>query len=112
MSRPQAVPTVQVDNERVIVTEWRFAPGAETGFHRHGYDYVVVPMTTGALLLQTPEGEVTSQLVAGRAYSRPAGVEHNVINAHEGECVFVEIEIKTAAGAASASCSAAHGARS
>ena len=25
---PQAVPTVQVDNERVRVTEWRFAPGA------------------------------------------------------------------------------------
>ncbi|GAA0797011.1 cupin domain-containing protein [Cupriavidus gilardii] len=110
MSRPQAVPTVQVDNERVIVTEWRFAPGAETGFHRHGYDYVVVPMTTGPLLLQTPEGEVTSQLVAGRAYSRPAGVEHNVINAHEGECVFVEIEIKTAAGAASPPCTVAHGA--
>lgn len=108
MSRPQAVPTVQVDNDRVIVTEWRFEPGAETGFHRHGHDYVVVPMTTGALLLQTPEGEVTSQLVAGRAYARLAGVEHNVINAHDGECVFVEIEIKSA-GAAFASCPTAHG---
>ncbi|MNU04722.1 hypothetical protein D3C72_2492570 [compost metagenome] len=57
-------------------------------------------MTTGALRLQTPTGEVTSQLVAGQAYYRPAGVEHNVINAHEDECVFVEIEIKPAAGAA------------
>ena len=38
MSRPQAVPTVQVDNDRVVVTEWRFAPGAQTGHHRHGYD--------------------------------------------------------------------------
>lgn len=94
MSRPQAVPTVQIDNDRVAVTEWRFAPGAETGHHRHGHDYVVVPMTTGALRLETPAGEMVSQLVAGRAYYRPAGVEHNVINAHEGECVFVEIEIK------------------
>ncbi|MGO4331052.1 cupin domain-containing protein [Cupriavidus sp. 2TAF22] len=94
MSRPQAVPTVQVDNDRVAVTEWRFAPGAETGHHRHGHDYVVVPMTTGALRLETPAGEVVSQLVAGRAYYRAAGVEHNVINAHDGECVFVEIEIK------------------
>ena len=51
-------------------------------------------MTTGALRLETPAGEVVSQLVAGRAYYRAAGVEHNVINAHEGECVFVEIEIK------------------
>ena len=40
--------------------------GAETGHHRHGYDYVVVPMTSGPLRLQTPAGEVTSQLVAGR----------------------------------------------
>jgi quercetin dioxygenase-like cupin family protein len=47
MSRPQAVPTVQVDNERVTVTEWRFAPGAETGAHRHGYDYVITPITDG-----------------------------------------------------------------
>ncbi|AJG21712.1 cupin domain-containing protein [Cupriavidus basilensis] len=97
MSRPQAVPTVQVDNDRVVVTEWRFAPGAQTGHHRHGYDYVVVPMTTGALRLETPAGEVVSQLVAGQAYYRGAGVEHNVINAHEGECVFVEIEIKPVA---------------
>ena len=31
MTRPKAVPTEQIRNERVIVTEWRFAPGAETG---------------------------------------------------------------------------------
>ena len=60
MTRPAAVATVQVDNERVIVTEWRFAPGAETGWHRHGYDYVVVPQTTGQLLLETRDGEVLS----------------------------------------------------
>jgi len=38
-----AKPTVQVDNARTRVTEWRFAPGASTGFHRHEYDYAVVP---------------------------------------------------------------------
>ena len=27
----QATPSLQVDNERVIVTRWTFAPGAETG---------------------------------------------------------------------------------
>jgi hypothetical protein len=26
----KAIPTVQIDNDRVIVTEWRFAPGAMT----------------------------------------------------------------------------------
>lgn len=94
MIRPQAVPTVQVDNERVIVTEWRFAQGAETGAHRHGYDYVVVPMTDGVLLLQTPKGDRHAPLVAGQAYYRQAGVEHNVINASDHEVVFVETEIK------------------
>jgi quercetin dioxygenase-like cupin family protein len=92
--RPQAVPSMQVDNERVIVTEWRFAPGAETGRHHHGHDYVVVPMTDGTLLLETPEGEKYAPLLAGQAYFRKAGVEHNVINASEHEVVFVETEIK------------------
>ena len=35
-SRPRAVPTVLIDNDRVAVTEWRFAAGAETGWHVHG----------------------------------------------------------------------------
>ena len=93
-SCPQAVPTVQVENERVIVTEWRFAPGAETGAHRHGYDYVVTPMTHGTLLLETPEGDRYATLVPGQSYFRPAGIEHNVINAGDQELVFVEDEIK------------------
>ena len=93
--RPIAVPTVQVDNDRVIVTEWRFAPGAHTGWHRHAYDYVVVPMTTGQLHLETHDGPAVSELVAGRAYARSAGVEHDVINANAYEFVFVEIEIKS-----------------
>jgi quercetin dioxygenase-like cupin family protein len=58
--RAQAIPTVQIENERVIVTEWRFAPGAETGWHTHGHDYVVVPMTHGTLLLETDEGRRSS----------------------------------------------------
>ena len=98
MTRPQAVPTVQIDNERVKVTEWRFPPGGETGWHRHGMDYVVVPMTTGSLLLETPEGEVRSPLVAGVSYTRLTGVEHNVVNANGFEFTFVEIELRPPAG--------------
>ena len=44
-ARPAAVPTVQIDNDSVRVTEWRFAPGAETGWHRHEHEYVVIPVT-------------------------------------------------------------------
>src|SRR5882672_4052436 len=89
-----AVPTIQIDNDRVRVTEWRFAPGAETGWHRHEYDYIVVPQTTGTLLLETKNGEVKAGLTAGEPYFRNVGVEHNVINANPFEFVFIEIELK------------------
>ena len=76
-----AVPTVQVDDDRVRVTERRFPPGGETGWHRHAMDYVVVPMTTGPLTIQGPDGERTeAPLTAGVSYARREGVEHNVIN--------------------------------
>ena len=94
MTRPKATPTVQIDNDRAKVTEWRFAPGAETGWHRHGMDYVVVPMTTGSLLLETSQGNMKSALTAGVSYTRLTGVEHNVINDNPHEFVFVEIELK------------------
>jgi quercetin dioxygenase-like cupin family protein len=100
MPRPRAIPTVQIDNDRVKVTEWRFPPGSETGWHRHSMYYVVVPQTSGALLLETPDGPVTSILTAGVSYARPVGVEHNVINPGAGEFVFVEVELKSAEAAA------------
>ena len=93
-SPPTAVPTVQVDNERVRVTEWRFAPGAQTGWHRHEFDYVVVPMTTGKLRIDNGTSEAIAELVVGQSYFRPALVEHNVINANPYELVFVELEMK------------------
>lgn len=93
-SRPQAVPTTFIDNARVRVTEWRFAPGAETGWHVHAMDYVVVPQTTGRLLLEEPAGPRYAQLKTGIPYTREAGVEHNVVNANDHEFVFVEIEVK------------------
>jgi beta-alanine degradation protein BauB len=89
-----AVPTVQIDNERVRVTEWRFGPGAATGYHRHEHDYVVVPLSTGRLLLREPDGERLADLVNGRSYTRPAGVEHDVVNPNSEPFVFIEIEIK------------------
>jgi len=92
--RQLAVPTVQVDNERVRVTEWRFAPGAETGWHRHELDYVVVPMTTGRLRLGNGTSETFAELVVGQSYARNAPVEHNVVNANPHELAFIEIELK------------------
>ena len=90
-----AVPTQQVDNARTRVTEWRFAPGAATGFHRHEYDYVVVPQTDGDLEMVDAQGErKRATLTAGVSYFRNAGVEHDVINPNDHEFVFVEVEFK------------------
>ena len=67
---------VFIDNERVRVTEWRFAPGAATGWHRHEMDYVVVPMVDGELELVGPDGARSrAQLRQGVPYFRNAGVE-------------------------------------
>ncbi len=90
-----AVPTTQVDNERVIVTSWKFAPGAETGHHRHEHDYVVVPLVTGTLRLIGSDGVTTdAPLTAGVSYARSAGVEHNVVNVNTFDFEFIEVEIR------------------
>ncbi len=94
LNRPKAVASKQIDNERVIVTEWRFEPGAETGWHKHGYDYIVVPGMDGNLLLETTKGNSIAELQAGHSYYRPVGIEDNVVNANDFEFYFVEIELR------------------
>ncbi len=89
-----AKPTTLIDNDRVIVTEWRFAPGANTGWHRHAHDYVVVPLMDGKVKLETKEGTSFAEMKKGAPYYRKTGVEHDVINANEGEYAFIEIELK------------------
>ena len=90
-----ATPTQLIDNERVRVTEWRFRPGEATGWHRHEFDYVVVPVTTGQLHLKEPDGERTIDIVLGTPYFREEGVEHDVINPSEtDDVIFTEVEMK------------------
>ena len=92
--RPQATARRLQETERVIITEWRLAPGAETGWHRHAHDYVVVCLTAGKLLAETAEGNVETELELGQTYTRPVGVEHNIVNPTENEFAFVEVELK------------------
>lgn len=90
-----ATSKVLIDNARTRVSEWRFAPGAATGWHRHAYYYVVVPMLDGRLRLIGAGGEESmAELKAGAPYYRDAGVEHDVINANDFDYAFIEIEIK------------------
>jgi quercetin dioxygenase-like cupin family protein len=83
-----------IENDRVIVTEWRFAPGANTGWHRHAHDYVIVPLMDGKVKLETRQGTSFAEMKKGAPYFRNEGVEHDVINANEAEYAFIEIELK------------------
>mgnify|MGYP001223462013 CR=1 FL=1 len=95
MRRKQAKANVQIDNERIRVTEYSFNHNEETGFHVHQCDYIVVPQTSGELLLIDDKGEeTTATLLKGQSYYRQAGVSHNVINNGNEKLVFIEIEIK------------------
>lgn len=85
---------LQIDNDRVRVTEYSFEPGGRTGWHIHEYDYVVVPQTDGLLRIEDKQGAREAVLKAGEPYARQAGVEHEVINAGQKPLVFIEVEIK------------------
>jgi beta-alanine degradation protein BauB len=89
-----AVSTILVDDERTRVTRWDFEPGAETGHHVHGMAYIVVPMTDLNIRIEDASGINDRFVLAGAAYSRPTGVEHNVINAGTCPMSFIEIEMK------------------
>jgi quercetin dioxygenase-like cupin family protein len=93
--RAKAIAIPRSEDGRLIATEWRMAPGSETGWHRHGHDYAVVYLTTGELFVETKEGPITASLERGQVTSREAGVEHNVINSNDFEFVFVELELKS-----------------
>ena len=93
--RKQAVATGLVDDDRVRVTRFDFTPGAETGWHVHGFDYVITALTDCRMMLEEPGGTTREVLVsAGSAYRRDRGVEHNVINGGETRMSFVEVELK------------------
>lgn len=89
-----AVATIDVDNNDVRVTRWSFAPGAETGHHRHEYDYVITPITNSTMQIEDAEGTRLVDIKAGVSYFRLAGIEHNVTNVGDEEMIFVELELK------------------
>ena len=85
-----------VEYEKVRVTRFDFEADQETGWHVHQCDYVITAITNCFMILQHTDGtETISEVLAGNAYKRDAGVQHNVINASRQQMSFVEIELKT-----------------
>lgn len=89
-----AVPTVQRDDDDLRITRWDFAPGAVTGWHTHGWPYFVILLTPAVLLVHNGAEVSETVLVAGQAYNRPSGAQHDVMNGSEHPIAFVEIEVK------------------
>lgn len=91
----QAISTLQHEDARLRVTLWEFPPSSETGWHRHEYDYVVVPVQGGVLTVETSESaSVPYPITSGQSYARPHGVEHNISNGTDQPISFVEVELK------------------
>jgi len=90
--RPACTATQLIDDDRVRVTRFDFTVGAETGWHRHGFDYVITALTDCPMLIEDPDGSTRRVLVpAGSVYRRAEGVEHIC----DGPAMsFVEIELK------------------
>jgi beta-alanine degradation protein BauB len=89
-----ATPTIQQEDEAVRITRWDFVPGAVTGWHRHGWPYVVVMLTDAVMRIHDGTKESEVKLVAGQSYRRPPGIEHDVMNGSLHPIAFVEVEIK------------------
>jgi len=56
MSTPAS--SVLMDDDRVRVTRYDFAPGDETGWHVHDMEYVIVTLTDCRLRLDLPGGSL------------------------------------------------------
>ncbi len=94
MKSGTAKATVVIENSRTRVTEWKFPKhGDNTGWHRHEFDYVVVPLFDGVLEIVDAAGDVArAEMRNGVPYFRERGVEHDVINGNDFACAFIEIE--------------------
>jgi beta-alanine degradation protein BauB len=95
LTRPACTAVTLIDDARVRATRFDFAPGAETGWHRHGMDYVITTLTDCPMLLEELGGGSRRVLIpAGTVYRRDEGVEHNVVNDGAVPMSFVEVELK------------------
>lgn len=90
-----AIAMREIEDDRIIATRWTFPPNSATGWHKHEYDYMVVPTIGGTLTIQDGAGKLHDyQIDLGKPYQREKGAEHDVINRTDRVVEFVEIEFK------------------
>ena len=83
------------EDDKTKITSWKFAPGTETGWHHHNFDYVTIQKSTGRLKLESESGEIK---YIDYANDRTAGycapIKHNATNVSDEEVRVIEIEYK------------------
>ena len=85
-----------LDNERTRITQWTIAPGEQTGWHLHDYDYVTIQQSTGRLHLDFADGSVKEiDYVPGTSQMYKAPIEHNATNVGDVDIRVLEIEYKS-----------------
>ncbi len=91
----QATKMLLHEDSRSRITQWTFAPGEQTGWHRHKYDYVTVQQSGGGLMLHGADGSETWVAYEnGRTMAWTAPIEHNAVNVSDCEVRVLEIEYK------------------
>ncbi|MEK9662423.1 MAG: cupin [Alphaproteobacteria bacterium] len=84
-----------LDDDRTRITQWTIAPGEQTGWHLHDYDYVTIQQSTGRLHLEFADGSVKEiDYVPGTAKLYSAPIEHNATNIGDVDIRVLEIEYK------------------
>ena len=93
--REQAEFNLLFEDDMTKITSWKFAPGAETGWHHHNFDYVTIQKSNGKLKLENEEGEITYVDYENERTARyTAPVKHNATNVSDEEVRVIEIEYK------------------
>ena len=82
------------DTERVRILRYTLAPGAQTGWHTHLTDYVIVPYADCRVRVETRGATIEAEMRKDKPYFREKGVEHNVTSVSAETFSFLEIEVK------------------
>ena len=88
---------VDFEDDRIKVNRLTFAAkGDETGIHVHDFDYLVVPLSGGDLVVTAADGSTRDlHQEPGVTYTGVIGTTHNVTSASDKPVVFIEIEFKS-----------------
>jgi beta-alanine degradation protein BauB len=81
------------DDAKVGVARVQFAPGATEVPHTHPYDIMIIPVTSGPVILQIGDRKITS-LKSGEVQFVPRDVTHYLGNTGTTEFEIIAVAVK------------------